>query len=118
MSWKHEWPLEEEAANDPAPIPANPLINGTDGVEEAPTRIVFESLSPAASNDRQISGIMNTFQQEPSAEVSSARLENGDVERSPSASSAPRPGTGKHCSGIECQQKKRRISSQIRLSVE
>lgn len=95
MSWKHEWPLEEEVADDPAPVPANPLLNGTHGAEEAPIRHIFGSLSPVSSNYRQTSGIMNTSQQGPSAEVGSARLENGDAKRSPSASNSPRPRTGK-----------------------
>jgi hypothetical protein len=29
MSWKHEEPLEGEAAHGPAPVPANPLVNGS-----------------------------------------------------------------------------------------
>jgi hypothetical protein len=90
MSWKHEWPLEEEAADDPAPVPANPFVNGTHEAEEAPTRRIFGSLSPVVPNHRQTSGIMNTTQQGPSAEFGSARLENRDAERSPSASNSPR----------------------------
>jgi hypothetical protein len=42
MSWKHEWPLEEEAADDPAPVPANPLINGSHDAGEAPTRRILD----------------------------------------------------------------------------
>ncbi|KAH8587523.1 hypothetical protein B0O99DRAFT_694404 [Bisporella sp. PMI_857] len=92
MSWKHEEPLEEEAADDPAPVPANPLVNGS---HEAPSRRIFGSPSPVASNHRQTSDIMNTSQQGPSWDVDSARLENGDAERSPSASNSLRPRTGK-----------------------
>jgi hypothetical protein len=92
MSWKHEEPLEEEAADDPAPIPANPLVNGSHNVGEAPTRHIFGSPSPVASDHRQASG---TSQQGPSADADSARQENGHAERSPSVSNAPRPRTGK-----------------------
>lgn len=95
MSWKHEGPLEEEAADDPAPVPANPLVNGSHNAGEAPSRRIFGSPSPVASNHRQTSGIMNTSQQGPSSDVDSARLENGDAERSPSASNSLRPRTGK-----------------------
>lgn len=48
-----------------------------------------------ASNHRQASDIMNTSQQGSSSDVDSARLENGDTERSPSASNSLRPRTGK-----------------------
>jgi hypothetical protein len=94
MSWKHEWPLEEVAADDPAPVPANPLMNGSHVAGKAPTRRIFGSLSPVASNHRQTSGIISTSQQGPSADVDSARLENGDAERSPSASNSPHLRTG------------------------
>jgi hypothetical protein len=90
MSWKHEWPLEEEAADDPAPVLANPSVNGTHEAEEAPTRRIFGSPSPVVPNHRQTSGIMNMTQQGPSAEFCSARLENRDATRSPSASNSPR----------------------------
>jgi hypothetical protein len=95
MSWKHERPLEEETADDPAPVPWNPLVNGSHDAGEAPTRRIFGPPSPIASNHHQTSGIMNTSQQGPSADVDSARLENGDAERTPSASNLPRPRTGK-----------------------
>lgn len=95
MSWKHEVPLEEEAADDPAFVPANPLVNGSHNAGEAPTGRIFGSPSPVASNHRQTSGIMSTSQQGPSADVDSARLENGDAVRSPSASNSPRLGMGK-----------------------
>ena len=94
MSWKHEEPLEEEAADDPTPIAASPLMNGSHGVREAPPRHISGSTSPVALNHRQTSGIMGTSQQGPSADVA-ARLENDNAERSPSASNSPPPPTGK-----------------------
>ncbi|KAF4632618.1 hypothetical protein G7Y89_g5509 [Cudoniella acicularis] len=95
MLWKHEEPLEEEAADDPAPIPANPLVNGSHEAGEALPRRIFGSPSPIASNHHQTSGIMSTSQQGPPADVDSARLENSDAECSPSTSNSPRPKTGK-----------------------
>ncbi|KAL8650304.1 MAG: hypothetical protein Q9210_003900 [Variospora velana] len=95
MSWKHEEPLEEEAADGPAPVPANPLVNGSHAAGEALNTLIFGSPSPVASNHGQSFGIMNTSQQGPSADADSARQENGHDERSPSASNAPRPRTGK-----------------------
>ena len=41
MLWKHEWPLEEEAADYPAPALANTLVNSTYKTEEAQTRRIF-----------------------------------------------------------------------------
>ncbi|KAI9857139.1 MAG: hypothetical protein M1813_008630 [Trichoglossum hirsutum] len=79
MSWKREVPLEEEATDDPAFVPANPLVNGSHDDRDAPTRRIFGSPSPVTSNHRQTSGIMK----------------NGGTERSPSASNLPRPRTGK-----------------------
>ncbi|KAH8684918.1 hypothetical protein BGZ60DRAFT_467230 [Tricladium varicosporioides] len=55
----HKEPLEEEAADHPAPVPANPLVNGSRDTGEALCR------------------------------------QNGDTERSPSASNSLRPRTGK-----------------------
>ncbi|PVH71019.1 hypothetical protein DL98DRAFT_118056 [Cadophora sp. DSE1049] len=96
ISWKHEEPLEEETADGPGPVPANPQVgNGSRDAGEAPTRRFFESPSPVTSNHRQTSGILNTSQQGPCPEVGPARLENGATERSPSASNSPRPRTGK-----------------------
>jgi hypothetical protein len=94
MSWKHEEPLEEEAADDPAPVPANPLVNGSHEAGVPPRRI-FGSPSPVESNHRQVSGALNSSQQGLSVDIDSAGLENGDAERSPSASNSSRPRTGK-----------------------
>ena len=96
MSWKHEEPLEEETADGPVPVPADPQVgNGSRDSREAPTRRLFGSTSPVTSNHRQPSGIMNTSPQGPCPDVDSARLGNGDAERSPSASNSSRPRTGK-----------------------
>ena len=84
MSWKHEEPLEEEAADGPAPVPANPLVNGSHEAGEAPAIRIFGSPSPVESNHRQASGALNSSQQGPPADIDSAGLENGDAERSPS----------------------------------
>ncbi|CZR68413.1 uncharacterized protein PAC_18312 [Phialocephala subalpina] len=46
MSWKHEEPLEEEAADGPAPVPANPLVNGSQEAGEAPAIRIFGSPPP------------------------------------------------------------------------
>ena len=89
-----EEPLEE-TADGPAPVRANSLVNGNHGAREAPTRRYFGSPSPVESNHRQASGVMNTSQQGPSADIDSIELENGDAERSPSAPNSPRFRTGK-----------------------
>ncbi|KAI9769277.1 MAG: hypothetical protein M1840_004406 [Geoglossum simile] len=94
MSWKHEEPLEE-AADGPAPVPANPHVNGSHDMGEAPARRIFGSPSPAKSNCRQTSGTMNASQQRPSGVTDTARLENSDVEPSPSEPNSPRFRTGK-----------------------
>ena len=70
-------------------------MNGSHDAGEAQPRRIFGSPSPVASNHRQTSGIMNTSPQGPSANVDSASLENGDPERSPSASNLSHPRTGK-----------------------
>jgi hypothetical protein len=88
MSWKHEEPLEEEAADGPAPVPANPLLNGSHEAGEAPAIRIFGSPSPVQSNYRQ--GALNSSQQGPPADIDSAGLENGNAERSPSAPNSPR----------------------------
>lgn len=67
MSWKHEEALEEEATDDPAPVPANPLVNGSHETGEAPAKRIFGSPSPVQSNHRQASGALNTSQPGPSA---------------------------------------------------
>ena len=95
MSWKHEEPLDEGTADGPAPVPAGPLVNGSHGAGEAPTRRIFGYPSPVDSNHRQASGAMNTSQQGPSADIDTAGLENGDAERSPSSPNSPRLRTGK-----------------------
>ncbi len=95
MSWKHEEPLEEEAANGPAPAPVNPLVNDSHKAKEAATRHIFGSPSPVESNHRQASGALNLSQRGPSADIDSARLENGEAKRSPSGSNAPHPSSGK-----------------------
>ncbi|KAH8589556.1 hypothetical protein B0O99DRAFT_599837 [Bisporella sp. PMI_857] len=93
--WKREESLDE-AINNLAPIPANLFVNSSHDAEEAPTRRIFAPLFPVVPNDHQISSIVNTSQQGPSADVDCAKLENGDTERSPSASNLPRrPRTGK-----------------------
>ncbi len=94
MSWKHEELLEEEAADNPALVEANLLVNGSHEAGEAPTRRIFGPPSPIESNHLHAS-VMNTSQDEPSAGIDSARLENGDAEHSPSASNSPHPRTGK-----------------------
>jgi hypothetical protein len=85
MSWKHEEPLEEEAAGDPVPVPVpvNPLVNGSHEAGEAPLR-----------NGRPITNLLENGQG-PSADIDLARLENGDVERSLSGSNSLRPSSGK-----------------------
>ena len=95
MSWKHEGPLEEEAADDPAPISANPLINGSHEAGEAPAIRLFGPPSPVRSGHRRASGALNTSQQGPSADIDSAGSENGDAERSPSTPNLPPPSSGK-----------------------
>ncbi|KAI9855801.1 MAG: hypothetical protein M1813_009610 [Trichoglossum hirsutum] len=95
MSWKHEEPLEEEAVDGPAPIPANPRVNGSHDTGEAPAIHIFGSPSPVESNYRQTSGTMNTSQQRPSGDTDTARLKNGDAEPSPSEPNSPRLRAGK-----------------------
>jgi hypothetical protein len=95
MSWKHEEPLEEEAAGSPAAVPANPLVNGSHETGEAPAIRLFGSPSPVQSNHRQVSGALNSSQQGPPADIDSARSENGDSERSSSTSNSPPPSSGK-----------------------
>ena len=65
MSWKHEEPLEEEAADGPVPVPANPLVNGSHEAGEAPAIRIFGSPPPVESNHRQASGALNSSQQGP-----------------------------------------------------
>ena len=91
---EHGEPLEE-AANDPATVLANALVNGSHDAGEAQSRHTFGSPSPVASNHYQTSGIMDTSQQGPSSDIDSASVENGDAERSPSASNSLRYRTSK-----------------------
>ena len=95
MSWKHEEPLEEEAADGPAPVPANPRVNGSREAGEALAIRIFGFPSPVESNHRQASGALNSSQQGPSADIDSTGLENGNAERSPSALNSPRLKTRK-----------------------
>jgi hypothetical protein len=117
MSWKHEEPLEEETADGPVPVPPNPAGNGSHEAGEAPiftvngaplryisgrpvtklleSGIFIRNSPPAESNHGQGSGDIDTSRQGPSTDVDSARLENGDAERSPSASNSSPPSSGK-----------------------
>jgi hypothetical protein len=70
--------LEEEAADDAAPVPANSLANSSLDMGEAPTIRRFGSPSPVPSNHGQTPGIMNTSRQGLSADHDFGRLENGD----------------------------------------
>jgi hypothetical protein len=88
-----EEPLEE-TADGPAPVPANPLVNGSHEAGEAPAIRIFGS-PPAESNHRQASGALNSSQQGPPTDIDSAGLENGDAERSSSTSNSPPPSSGK-----------------------
>jgi hypothetical protein len=83
-------------------IPADPLVGGSHDAGDTDQMYPWIPTS-VVSGHRQISGIMNTPQQGPSAGVDSASLENGDAERPPSASNSlhsrtskwdPRPTTG------------------------
>ncbi|KAI4119823.1 MAG: hypothetical protein LQ338_002157 [Usnochroma carphineum] len=95
MSWKHEEPLEEEAADGPEPVAANLLVNGSHKAGEAPALRIFGSPSPNGTKHRQASGALNSSEQRPPADIDSAGLENGDAERSSSASKSPPPNSDK-----------------------
>lgn len=90
MSWKHEEPLEEETGDGSAAVQANTFGNGTNGTGEAPIRGILGSTSPIESGRRQAPGIMNTSQQELSADIDLTGLRNGDAESFPLASNSPR----------------------------
>jgi len=60
--WKYKEPLEEEAADGPAPVLANPLVNGSYKAGEAPAILIFRSPSPVKSNHRQVSGGYESLQ--------------------------------------------------------
>jgi hypothetical protein len=49
-------PLEEKATVNPAPIPANLLVNDS---YKIPNRRIFGSSSPVASSHRQPPGVIN-----------------------------------------------------------
>ena len=104
MSWKHEEPLEEEAADGPALVLAKPLMNGSHEAGEATSIRIFGSPPSVVTNHRQASDALNPSYQGPSRDINSAGLENGDPERPFSASNSPplisdnqvlRPTTGK-----------------------
>jgi hypothetical protein len=57
--------------------------------------IFIRNPSPAKSNPRQGSSVINASQQGLSADIDSTGLENGAAERSPSGSNPPRPSSGK-----------------------
>jgi hypothetical protein len=95
MSWKHEEPLEDEAPDGPAPVPANPLVNGSHEAGEVPAISIFGSPSPVESNHRHVSDALNSSQQGPPADIDSAGSENGNAERSSSTSNSPPPSLGK-----------------------
>jgi hypothetical protein len=59
MSWKHEESLEKKAADGPAPVSANPFVNGSHEAGEAPVIRIFESPFPVESNHRQAFGALN-----------------------------------------------------------
>jgi hypothetical protein len=93
MSWKHEEPLEEDTTDDPAPQ-ANPVENGN---HEAPIMPMNEAplgniLGHPVS---QVSGVTNTYQPRPPADIGSAGLESGGTEHPPSTSNPPHYRTGK-----------------------
>ena len=99
MSWKHEEPLEEEAADGPIPVSEIALRNAQPPVNhEAANGLfapLFGPLPLVESNHLEVSAVMTTSQQGPPADNDSAGLENGDAEHPPSAPNSPRPRTGK-----------------------
>lgn len=117
MSWKHEEPLEEEAANGVAPQ-ANPVENGSHEAEGAPFRNLFghpitslaeSGIPPVESNPRQVSGVMNTSEQDPSTNIDTTGLENGDTERSTPPPNSPRSRTSDAFRGSRgCTHRKER----------
>lgn len=63
MSWKHNDPREDEIADDPAPIQADPLGNGSrTEAGGAPTARISGSPSPIERNHRHASVTMKTPQ--------------------------------------------------------
>lgn len=118
MSWKHEEPLEEEAADGPAPVPVNALVNGSHEMGEAPAIRIFGSPSLVGSNHRPAPGALNSPQQGPSADIDSAGLEKSNAERSLSAPNSPRLRTGKRVlypsTGQASRPSKRNLSHEDR----
>jgi hypothetical protein len=94
MSWKHEGSFEELVADDFASVPANPPVNDSHEVGEAPVVRIFGS-PPFEANHRQTSGALDLFQQEPPADIDSAGLENDNAKRSSSTSNSPLASSGK-----------------------
>jgi hypothetical protein len=101
MSWKHEEPFdEEEAADDAAPVPPSPLVNGNHGAVKAPAvpryRPLFGPPSAVEASHDQAPGDLTSSQHGPPADIDSDDLENGDdAERSCSTSDSPPPGSSK-----------------------
>ncbi|KAH8588286.1 hypothetical protein B0O99DRAFT_677560 [Bisporella sp. PMI_857] len=103
MSWKHEEPLEEEAADGLIPVSGTALRNAQPSVNhEAANGFfapLFEPLPPVESNHREASAAITVSQQRPPADIDSAGLENDDAEHPPSAPNSPGPRTGKQVLG-------------------
>ena len=104
MSWKHEGSFEEQAAESPAPVPANRAMNGSHEAGEAPFKRIFGPPSPVETDLHQASGALYPSQQGPPADIDSTGLDIGDADPSssiPNLSSpdpsrrALRPPTGK-----------------------
>ena len=116
MSWKHEEPLEEEAADGPAPVSANPLVNGTHKAGKAHPIHIFGSPSPVESDHRHASGALNSSQQGSPTNIDSAGLEDGDAERSSSTLNSLSPSSGKRALrptvGLASPPSKRKVSRQ------
>ncbi|ESZ94491.1 hypothetical protein SBOR_5139 [Sclerotinia borealis F-4128] len=125
MSWKHEHPFEElvheELGDDPVvakpvvdgdlqaatrpifgpsfPVLAKPVVNGD---PEAAARPILGPPFSIQSNNQQVS--LNISQQGPLADIPSARSENGDAERSPSARDSPSLHLGQSILGTKMGQ--------------
>ncbi|TVY92751.1 hypothetical protein LAWI1_G002077 [Lachnellula willkommii] len=99
MSWKHEEPLEEEAADSPIPVSETTLRNAQPPVNHKAANGLFAPLfgplPPIKSNYREASAVMTTSQQGPPADIDLAGLENSDAKHPPSTPNSPRPRTGK-----------------------
>ncbi|MCJ1479185.1 hypothetical protein MMC13_007869 [Lambiella insularis] len=114
MSWKHEELRKEEAADGPAPVPANPLVNGNHEAGEAHTIRILGSSSRVELNHRHASGALNLSLQGPPADIDSAGLEDGDAERSSSTLNSPPPSSRKRAlrprAGLALLPSKRKAS--------